>query len=424
MRLPIHVVFAVFLSCALAFSGAQAKGSKRHKDVYFVGRDASLIVDAETGKVLEESKSNEVRHPASLTKMMTLYLTFEALEKKRIKLTDMMPVSRYAAHQAPTKLDLMAGDKLKVEDAIKALVVRSANDAAVVLAEYLGNGSEATFAKAMTAKARALGMKQTYYKNASGLPDARQVTSARDLAVLGMALRRHFPQYYHYFNTREFVLNGVTYTTHNHVMERYPWADGLKTGYIRMSGFNLVTSAKKDGHMLVGVVLGGNTVRERDDKMIALLNDAFDRMNKQNNIRSLAALVKVPPRGKMQGETEVAEADEASAPRVAEAYDPGYAAGVAEGDADSAESPKPGWGVQVGMFGAQKDAMSAALDAQKLAGQELGGAKVRVESEQSGQVPIHRARLENLSQEQAHNACRRLAAQREPCFVYRVGAVM
>ncbi len=350
-------VIALVLLGLFAASDAQASKLRyrHHRAVVFVNRDASIVVDADTGKVLEANKQNEVRHPASLTKMMTLYLTFESLDNNKLHLSDRMPVSSYAAHQAPTNLDLMQGDSLTVEDAIKALVVRSANDAAVVLAEYMG-GNESSFARRMTAKAHALGMKQTFYHNASGLPDARQITTARDLAVLGVALRKHFPGYYHYFNTREFVLNGVTYTTHNHVLQRYEWADGLKTGYIRMSGFNLVTSARRDGHSLVGVVLGGNTIRELDDKNKSLLEDSLARMG-QGNTRSVAALVQVPGMGAIheaKTEESVQEAAEEPSPapsRQQEAYDPVYEATVAECDAVNPESTLRDWGIQVGLFG-------------------------------------------------------------------------
>lgn len=217
---------------------------------------ASIIINAQTGQVLWEKNADDRNYPASLTKMMTLYMLFDALEKGKTRMSATMPVSAHAAGQSPSKLGLKPGASLRVEDGIKALVTKSANDAAVVIAEFLG-GSESSFAEMMTNQARRLGMSQTTFRNASGLPNLGQMSSARDMATLSMALQRNFPQYYHYFSLRAFDYNGTVIPTHNRVLLNYPGADGLKTGYIAASGFNLAASATRNGVRLVGVVFGG-----------------------------------------------------------------------------------------------------------------------------------------------------------------------
>ena len=231
---------------------------------------AGFVIDANNGHVLYNDRGDEFRYPASLTKMMTLYLTFDALNRGKISLDDDMPVSSYAASRPPSKLGMRPGSTLKVEEAIGSLVTKSANDAAVVLAEYVG-GSEDDFAKLMTAKAHQLGMSRTEFRNANGLPNPEQHTTARDMTTLGIALREHFPQYYHFFSIRSYSFRGRRLGNHDRVLFRYDGADGIKTGYINASGFNLVTSVKKDGKSVVAAVFGGRSGRSRDDHMIELL---------------------------------------------------------------------------------------------------------------------------------------------------------
>jgi D-alanyl-D-alanine carboxypeptidase len=209
--------------------------------------------------------------------MMTLYLTFDALKHGDLSMDDMLTVSEKASRQPQTNISLERGDKLPVRTAIESVVVRSANDSATVLAEALGR-TEFNFALMMTRKARELGMKDTVFRNPSGLPDNKQHTTALDMAKLAIALRRDFPQYYHFFKLTSFEYNGITYPGHNHVMERYPGVDGIKTGYIRASGYNLVTSAEKNGHRIVAVIMGGSTVASRDSQMISLLDKCFSQL--------------------------------------------------------------------------------------------------------------------------------------------------
>ncbi len=231
---------------------------------------ASIMVDGNTGAVLQASNPDAPRHPASLTKIMTLYLLFERLDAGKIKLDTPLKVSEHAADQDPTKLDLKPGQTIPVEDAIKGVVTRSANDAAVVIAESLG-GSEDDFAKLMTQKAHALGMSRTTYVNASGLPDDDQITTARDQALLGRAIQDRFPRYYKYFSLPAFVYHGVAIRNHDHLLGQVEGVDGIKTGFTRASGFNLVTSVHRDGRYVVAVVLGGRSGFQRDAHMRELI---------------------------------------------------------------------------------------------------------------------------------------------------------
>jgi D-alanyl-D-alanine carboxypeptidase len=233
---------------------------------------ADIVVDANSGAVLHATNPDARRHPASLTKIMTLYLLFEQLEAGKLKLDSALKVSSEAAGQAPTKLGLKPGSTLAVEDAIKGMVTRSANDAAVVVAEAIG-GSESDFAKLMTRKAQALGMNGTVYKNASGLPDDDQVTTARDQSLLGRAIQERFPRYYKYFSIRSFTFRGQSIANHNHLLGKVEGVDGIKTGYIGASGFNLVTSVHRGNRYLVAVVMGGSSGASRDARMRDLINE-------------------------------------------------------------------------------------------------------------------------------------------------------
>jgi D-alanyl-D-alanine carboxypeptidase len=231
---------------------------------------AGIVIDAKTGKVLYSEDADALRYPASLTKMMTLYLTFEALEAGKIRLNTRVPFSKNAASEPPTKLGVGTGNSITVEQAMLGLITRSANDASTALAEFLG-GSEERFARIMTQKARALGMTRTVYRNANGLPNTAQVTTARDQARLGIALRQHFPQYYSYFSVRSFRFGKQTINGHNRLLGSVRGVDGIKTGYTRASGYNLVTSAVADGRSVVGVVLGGRSGGARDQQMRKLI---------------------------------------------------------------------------------------------------------------------------------------------------------
>jgi D-alanyl-D-alanine carboxypeptidase len=239
--------------------------------------DAAIVVDANTDKVISQMNPDRLLHPASMSKLMTLYLTFEALESGRLSLQRNLPVSEHAQSMSPTKLNLVAGQSIRVEDAILSLVTLSANDSAVVLAEGLG-GSEDRFGQLMTRKAHQLGMVNTNFRNSNGLPDPAQISTARDMAILCRALIKRFPQYYHYFSVRLFTYNGIPHANHNHLMSRYEGMDGLKTGLTNASGFNLAASALRNGRRLIGVVFGGTSAAQRDDYMAELLDDGFQKV--------------------------------------------------------------------------------------------------------------------------------------------------
>jgi D-alanyl-D-alanine carboxypeptidase len=289
---------------------------------------SSIVVDGNSGAVLSSNNPDASRHPASLTKIMTLYLLFERLDAGKMKLDTEMQVSERASEQAPTKLGLRPGQTIRVEDAIKGLVTRSANDAAVVIAEAIA-GDEEDFARLMTRKAHGLGMTRTVYRNASGLPDDEQVTTARDQSTLGRAIQERFPRYYRYFSTVAFNFRGHSITNHNHLLGTVEGVDGIKTGYIRASGFNLVTSMRRGNRHLVGVVLGGRSGSSRDAIMRNLLVENLEKASTKRTVLAIAernpgeanadfaqAEVTTQPAQlvQVQGATQVAPAEPAAPP--------------------------------------------------------------------------------------------------------------
>ncbi len=267
---------------------------------------SAIVVDANSGNVLHAASPDELRHPASLTKIMTLYLLFERMEAGKFKVDSELAVSEHASVQAPTKLGLRPGQNIAVEDAIRALVTKSANDAAVVIAEAIG-GNEGDFAEMMTKKAHALGMSHTVYRNASGLPNDEQVTTARDQALLGRAIQERFPRQYRYFSTSSFTYHGETMGNHNHLLGRVDGIDGIKTGYTQASGFNLVTSVHRNNRHIVAVVLGGASAGARDARMRTLIETHIAAASTQQTSTAIAeaAGAKAEPR---TAATKMAEA--------------------------------------------------------------------------------------------------------------------
>jgi len=367
--------------------------------------ESYIIIDAASGKMLTESNADASAHPASLTKMMTLYLLFDALEHGKVKLDQPFTISRWAAAQAPSKLGLVAGQTIPVRDLILAIVTHSANDAAVTIAENLG-GSEPAFAEMMTAKARALGMTHTFYRNASGLPNPGQITTARDLAKLARALYRDFPNEYHYFATEQFTYNGITYASHNHLMSSFAGMDGIKTGYIRASGFNLAASAVRDGHRLIGIVMGGQTAHSRDIEMAHLLNAAF------------AGHYSNPP--VLTASTDE-DADSSTLTRRA-AHTLAALSPVARAEAATPERlhvrhlRREGahWSIQVGAYAQQRAAERAGAVA--LAKLSVRGRSVQVLSPGHSER-YYRARILGFSEHTAELACRTLHKKHLQCAV-------
>jgi D-alanyl-D-alanine carboxypeptidase len=304
----------ITFTTAILISSESAEARRyKHRRHHHVVRESyspqfsSIIVDGNTGAVLSSNNPDGIRRPASLTKIMTLYLLFERLDAGKMKLDTEMDVSEHASEQAPTKLGLRPGQTLKVEDAIKGLVTRSANDAAVVIAEAIA-GDENEFARLMTRKARALGMSKTTYRNASGLPNDEQLTTARDQATLGRAIQDRYPRYYRYFATTVFNYRGQSIRNHNRLLGNVEGIDGIKTGYTRASGFNLVSSMRRGNRHLVGVVMGGRSGGSRDATMRNLL---AENLEKGATKRTVAAITERNP---ADGAVDVADAETASRP--------------------------------------------------------------------------------------------------------------
>ena len=407
-------------------------------------KDSYLIVDANSGRELLSDRPDELRHPASLTKLMTLYLTFAALDSGRLSLGDALPVSTNALNAQPTKMGL-AGGMVVVRDAVMGLVTRSANDAAVVLGEALG-GDEENFARLMTQKARHLGMSSTVFRNASGLPNREQVTTARDLARLANALLRDFPHYYPVFSVQTYSYRGRPLENHNRMLASYAGADGLKTGYTAASGFNLVMSAMRDNRRLIGVVMGGDTAFQRDRLMAELMDRGFAMAG------SLAlspwSPQRMPPSARYNASnfvpgTAIPEAPR-HAPAVAQAARPPVeptpapsaappapvrVASAAPAAASSAVSADPGqpplgsWVIQVGSFSDSRSAQLA-LDRATTALPETARSHsaITVDEVQMAQKTFHRARLINLTQEEAVLGCRKLEQRKIYCSALQVTA--
>jgi len=337
---------------------------------------SAIVIDAESGTTLIAKRPDVRRYPASLTKMMTLYLLFEALDADRVTLATRFRVSRRAAGQPRSKLGIRAGSSLTVRQAILALIVLSANDVATVVGENLGR-EEWKFARTMTRKARALGMYNTRFRNASGLPNRRQVSTARDMARLARALMMDFPHYYHYFGARSFRFQGRLYRSHNRLLELYRGADGLKTGYIRASGFNLVGSAVRGGKRLIAVVLGGNTPRQRDREMVRLLDRGFAR------VRTLYAELPAPPPEKP---IILANAD---------------------------------WAVQVGAFNDMAGAFAALRASRVFVRRLVADSRPLVIPAAEGDGGLYRARFVGMPATTARRACRLLQRTGRSCEVVR-----
>ena len=286
----LRILHRFFLIMCVSFMGVTADQTASAKP----NKYASIIIDSNSLEILHARKIDDARFPASLTKMMTLYLTFDALEMGVLTLNEPMHVSRNAVRTPPVKLGLIAGRTISVEQAILALTVRSANDVAVVFAERLG-GSVDKFAMQMNAKAKALGMEATIFKNPHGLPDSAQVTTARDMAKLAQALLKNHRKYYPYFSARTFTYQGRTYKNHNALLGKVEGVDGFKTGFTNGSGYNLVLSAKRDGHRIIAVVLGGASGKSRDRHMSDLIERGFDVVNRKQKGQIIHTVRKTEP---------------------------------------------------------------------------------------------------------------------------------
>lgn len=386
MRLAAPVGAVVSLAVLHPIAAQAQIGSDRY---------ASIVVDAGTGNVLEAANPDAPRHPASLAKLMTLYMTFEALRDRRITEDELVPVSAHAASMEPTKLGLVPGMRLTVREAALALVTKSANDAASALGELLG-GSEDRFAEMMTLRAKALGMNHTNFTNASGLPDPDEWTTAGDLAILARHLLTDFPDDYALFSTPSFVFQHHVVYNHDMMLRTYPGADGMKTGYTEASGHNLVTSAVHGNVRLIGVVLGAASNAERNVHMAALLNQGFDEMGVAPE-RPTTVASRLPSLISTAHAATLIEQPVRPLPRAR------VAAAVAA------------WGIQVGSFGSERQAHEAAANAQRTA----DSGEARVENYNQHGRTYWRAQVTGLTAPEAQTACSALARHRAPCVVLR-----
>ncbi len=420
---------------------------------------AAIVIDANTGKTLFASNADAQRYPASLTKMMTLYMLFEAMQSGRVNKDTQIPVSAYARSRPPTKIGFRPGQGIRAEDAVLAMVTKSANDVATATGEFLG-GSEERFAQMMTAKARRLGMRSTTFRNASGLPNPSQHSTARDMAILGMALRQHFPREFAYFSQRSFVYRGQTIRGHNRLLGRVEGVDGIKTGYTNASGFNLVSSVNSNGRRLVAVVMGGNTAASRDAHMTQLIAKYLPQAKRGRSSDALIASVNdapgvvasvdlpqarnapvpvprevVPVQEAINNESGEGDVDQpqvlalaSPTPRPAafatQTSRPTAKAVVPSADAQNidpvttASAPAGGgWAIQIGSLPSKGQALEMLSKASASAGSALASASPYTETFSKGNATYHRARFVGFSSKQAAwDACASLKKKSFGCY--------
>jgi D-alanyl-D-alanine carboxypeptidase len=477
--LPVALVATAFAVALTGPADARRRGHHRPSGGYNPPY-AAMVVDVKSGRTLHAVNEDALRHPASITKVMTLYMLFEQMERGRFALDSELTVSSYAAAQAPSKLGLRPGSTIEVEDAIKALVTKSANDVACAIGENIA-GSESRFADMMTRKARALGMSRTNFANASGLPDADQVTTARDLTILARAIQDRFPRYYRYFQTRSFAFRGRTIGNHNRLLGAVHGVDGIKTGYTRDSGFNLMTAAKADDRQIVAIVLGRKSGASRDRIMADLVRSTLPRAYAGN--RQTPAVVEVAERARpavvadsaSRTRTQVASADAdevettastaasepldimpgrtttpgsaamrrpAALPSAAQAYAPAPsqpsfpASGKSEARLASVDAPArveapvrslsgprvtpTAWVIQLGAMDDEDKAKSMLAEARARAGGTLGKAAPYTVKVEHGGATLYRARFSGFSeQDDAQDACKALKRSGFSCFATR-----
>ena len=359
---------------------------------------ASFIINENTKRIYHNTNADTRNYPASLTKIMTLYMVFDALKNKKISMNTKFKISKRAARQPPSKLNLSAGSNITVKNAILALITKSANDVATVVAENLGK-SERNFAKLMTKKARKLGMTRTTFKNASGLPNRGQLSTARDMAVLGIAIRKNHPNFFKLFKTKSFVYKGIKYTNHNNLLSNYSGTDGIKTGYTNASGFNLVASVERNGQRIIGVVFGGKKARSRDKHMINLLNKYF----KTSPSKPLVRIAKPSEIPKARPKIIIAEKNVRNFKIPARTNKTLYS-----------EDIQDNWFVQIGAFKNRLNAHKAARNARNIVPEQLGNlpaslSKITKTNNANNNLEyLWRVRFIELAENQARSVCAEL----------------
>lgn len=472
MRQPFILLATLLLSCFALLGAVQPAAAKP--------QFSAIAVDARTGKILFSSAIDAPRHPASLTKVMTLYVLFQDLKAGRLKLTSDLKMSKRAASMQPSKLGVKPGSTITVEDAIKALITRSANDVASAIGENL-EGTEANFAARMTRTARAIGMSKTTFKNASGLPNPAQVTTARDFATLSLRIQKDFPEYYPYFRISSFNYKGQTIRTHNRLLGRFQGTDGIKTGYVRASGFNLTTSAKRGNKRIVGVVMGGSSGGVRDKYMMTMLEKAFPKCVDGEMIAAAAGtsegasvpdtklaivLPKEKPVADKKGldkkilvasiagspapaeetnfEKLMANPDEISAPdtKVLEAkIEETTGASTKKPDAATEPAPAklpfevkkevkapaekkvvakadPSWNIQIGAYPKKEEARLKLKEIRASGYKFLSGKQAITVQVQKGSKTVYRARFSGFTQKTARAACAQLSKKGLTCLAF------
>ena len=358
---------------------------------------ASFIINENTKRIYHNANADTRNYPASLTKIMTLYLVFDALKSKKISMSSKFKVSKRATRQPPSKLNLSAGSNITVKNAILALVTKSANDVATVIAENLGK-SERNFARLMTRKAKKLGMTRTTFRNASGLPNRGQLSTARDMATLGIAIRKNHPKFFKLFKTKSFIYKGVKYTNHNNLLGSYSGTDGIKTGYTNASGFNLVASVERNGQRIIGVVFGGKKARSRDKHMVTLLNKYF----KTSLSKPLVRIAKPSELPKTRPKIVLAEKNIKNF-RIPRKIINNIIPNNIEED----------WFIQIGAFKNRLNAHKAARNARNVVPEQLGNlpaslSKITKSSTNNNLQYLWRVRFVELAENQARSVCAEL----------------
>lgn len=378
---------------------------------------SSIMIDAANGEVMYEMNADERRYPASLTKLMTLYITFNALENNHIKLTDKLKVSRTAAGRSPSKLGVRAGETITVKDAIMAVIVKSANDCATVLAEHFAP-TEADFAVLMTDTAHKLGMKHTTFKNASGLPNKQQKTSARDMAILAMAVYHHFPQYYKWFSAKSFQYKGRTIGGHNYILKTFAGADGMKTGYTAASGYNIITSAKRSGKRVIAVTMGHNSVGERDKKVSKMMDRGLVHMQK-GDVDVATLTNEINGKGVIKAKTARVAAVQKKTPaktqnvRLAKAQNKTTVKATQIASAVS----NGRYAVQVGSFSDYQRARNYALTVKNKLAKKYAVHDIKVEKVQAASKTVYRSKVIGLARNDANTICRNMKRSNQACLV-------
>ncbi|MBQ8672115.1 MAG: serine hydrolase [Alphaproteobacteria bacterium] len=366
---------------------------------------SGIMVNAEDGSIMYEQNADERRYPASLTKLMTLYITFNALEKGKLKLNDKLKVSRTAASRSPSKLGVKAGTTISVKDAIMAVIVKSANDCATVLAEHFSK-TEADFAVLMTSTAKKLGMKNTVFKNASGLPNSKQKTTARDMATLAMAVYHHYPQYYGWFSAKSFKYKGQTISGHNHLLSTFAGADGMKTGYTAASGYNIITSAKRNNKRVIAVTMGHKYLNERDKKVAVMMDKGLNELKKSNKV-NVAALTKAINGGKA---SPIAVANN----NIKTPVKPVKAANRTIAQKAVASGA---YALQVGAFSDFKKARNYAISVKNSLAKKYNVYNVKVEPVKHDNKTIFRSKVVGLEKKDAAQICQNMKKQNKSCMV-------